>query len=67
MDKKKFLKKFLNIIFILSCLTIVGTIVVFYLLKDSITIYNLGSYLSTLGSIDFICLIIIFMKIKIKS
>jgi len=66
MNKHNLFKKVINLLFAISCFTIIGTIIVTFLLRDSISIYNLGTASTTLGIIDFICLIIIFIKAKCK-
>ena len=62
MNKKNILKKTINVLFVISWLTIIGTIITSFLLKDSLSIYDLGSYISTIAKIQLICLIFIFIK-----
>lgn len=64
MNKKNILKITINVLFIISWLTILGTIITTFLLKDFVSAYNLGSYMITIGTIDMICFIIIFVKAK---
>jgi hypothetical protein len=59
---KKTLKILINVLYIISWLTIAGTIIAAYLLKDTINVYNMGTYMYALGIIDLICFIIIFTK-----
>lgn len=62
--KKKHLKIIINILFIASCITMLGTLIASFIIKDSISVYNLGNYASTIGLIYLICLIFVFIKAK---
>jgi len=68
MNKKNILKKTINVLFVISWLTIIGTIIASFLLKDSLSIYDLesicelGFYMTIIGKIQLICLIFIFIK-----
>lgn len=67
MNRKNIFKITINILFIISWLTIIGTIITTFLIKDSLSTYNLGNYITTIGTIDMICFIIIFIKAKSSS
>lgn len=64
MNNKNILKITINVLFVISWFTIIGTIIATFLLKDSVSIYDLGSYMTTIGMIDMICLIFIFIRAK---
>ncbi|BCN30375.1 hypothetical protein bsdtb5_16700 [Anaeromicropila herbilytica] len=67
MHIKNIFKKIINILFIISWLTVLGIIIVTFLIKDSLTAYNMGDYMSITGTINLICFIIIFIKAKTNN
>ncbi|MDF2868725.1 MAG: hypothetical protein K0R05_300 [Anaerocolumna sp.] len=64
--KTKPIRIFINILFILSCLIFLGTIIITMLVKDSISPYDLGEFISTFATIRLICLVFIFIKCHIN-
>ncbi len=60
--KSKLFRNVIDILFILSCLIFLGTIIFTILVKGSISPYDLGEFISTIGTIDLICIVFIFIK-----
>ena len=46
----------------MSWLTCLGTIISSFLVKDTLSPYELGVYMQTIGIINLICLFFIFIK-----
>lgn len=63
--KKNHLKIIVNILFVASCLAFLGTLVSTFIVKDILKPYEMGSYITTICTIDIIC--IIFISIKVKT
>ncbi len=60
--KLKLFRNLINILCILSCLIFLGTIIFSFSVKGSKLPYDLGELISTIGTIDLICLVFIFIK-----
>lgn len=64
MEKKKVLRSIFKLMFIVSWLTIIATIIVTFLIKPYLNMYNMGDYMIITAKIDFICLVFIFIWSK---
>lgn len=61
MQKNK-LRIIINILSVMSWLTCLGTIISSFLVKDTLSPYELSVYMQTIGIINLICLFFIFIK-----
>lgn len=65
--QKKHLKIIINVLFIMSCIAYLGTLITGFLIEDTMSPYEMGIYMQTIGTIKLIFFLLLLIKINIKK
>jgi hypothetical protein len=65
--QKKHLKIIINVLLIMSCTAYIGTLITGFLIEDTMSPYEMGIYMQTIGTIKLVCFLFILIKVSINK